>query len=369
MIRTQKNKRNCRKKFRLRTSYVFLTYPKCGMDLETILDQHRRAFDKMDTSPEIKNYIVAHELHKDGTDHRHCWYELTRDPDYFFQNLLDLTAFGETYSGNYQDQKFYSKCAKYVTKGEDYITSYSKDELELLILKDAKPVKLDWNVVSRELMAGRAVKDLLLIYPSLFMKLDQIEKNLFLYKKMTSVVNHIDTLENVWYWGETGAGKSRFVHDKHPDGFKKEKSEFWDGYAYEEYVYLEDVDDSWTCLESLKNWADHWKFKARIKHMGGIDIRPKVIIVTSNYTIEELYLKYFARHGLNKDYSLINAIERRFRQENILKPQNPDPLSVYPPGYFCSPSKSDLKDIDFDEIDRMLNIDSQKHIHDDNFFI
>jgi len=54
----------------------------------------------------------------------------------------------------------------------------------------------------------------------------------------------------------------------------------------------------------LKVWADHYPFTAETKG-GGTTIRPKRIIVTSNYSPAELF----------EDKVTLEAIERRFKVE------------------------------------------------------
>lgn len=111
-------------------------------------------------------------------------------------------------------------------------------------------------------------------------------------------------LQNEWIWGEPGVGKTRGVWEKYGcDGvYVKSLNKWWDGYEDREVVLLDDWDPSMKCLAFLlKAWADRYPFRAETKG-GSIMIRPKRIVVTSNYSIEQCF-----------DGPDVEAILRRFK--------------------------------------------------------
>lgn len=92
----------------------------------------------------------------------------------------------------------------------------------------------------------------------------------------------------IWLTGPAGSGKSLYARTTWPDAYLKPINKWWDGYAGEETVILEDWDHSNSAtLHNLKIWADAYQFPAEIKG-DTIKLRPKRIVVTSNFTIEEL---------------------------------------------------------------------------------
>jgi len=94
-----------------------------------------------------------------------------------------------------------------------------------------------------------------------------------------------------WIHGDTGTGKSYSVETTFPDCYKKSMDDlkWFDGYNDEDVVYLEDFDVyqiKWGGL--MKRLADRWPMQASIK--GSMKyIRPKIVIVTSNYTPEQIW--------------------------------------------------------------------------------
>lgn len=126
----------------------------------------------------------------------------------------------------------------------------------------------------------------------------------YIYRKYKAVEDRTE-LDNVWIWGPSGCGKSRYVRDTFPEGFyTKPMSKWWDGYDHEEVVLLDDFDPSHGKYLAyfLKIWADHYAFNAEVKG-GMLSIRPKKIIVTSQYPIDACF----------EDAEAISAITRRFR--------------------------------------------------------
>ena len=99
----------------------------------------------------------------------------------------------------------------------------------------------------------------------------------------------LDDLDHEWLWGESGSGKSYTARDRYPNAFLKSCNKWWDGYQAHEVVLIEDFDRKHDVLcHHLKIWADRYPFPAEVKG-SSIKIRPKKIVVTSNYHPQDIW--------------------------------------------------------------------------------
>ena len=121
-------------------------------------------------------------------------------------------------------------------------------------------------------------------------------------------------LINEWYYGEPGTGKTKKAWNENPKLYIKPLNKWWDGYNGEDVVLLDDWDPKHDVLVShLKQWADRYPFRAEMKG-SSIMARPKKIIVTSNYSIDECF----------QNPQDVDAIKRRFKIHKFSKLRNND---------------------------------------------
>lgn len=123
-------------------------------------------------------------------------------------------------------------------------------------------------------------------------KLDEVDSDIYLrYNRTLKEIRKdhmpglepLPVLDNEWVYGPTGTGKTRTALALHPGAYLKPANKWWDGYAGEEVVIIDDFDKYHKSLGyELKIWGDHNPFIAETKG-GAMKIRPRKIIITSNY--------------------------------------------------------------------------------------
>lgn len=134
-------------------------------------------------------------------------------------------------------------------------------------------------------------------------QIEEIDKEIYLkyFKSINEIArlaNHTairTTLVDVWVEGTSGCGKSRWAREfctKHnfPYYLKAAGNKWWDGYEGEPVVIIDDVSrQSLLDVDYFKTWTDHYPFNAEVK--GGMlrNIRPKMLIFTSNAKMSQIW--------------------------------------------------------------------------------
>jgi len=123
-------------------------------------------------------------------------------------------------------------------------------------------------------------------YPDIYFRYHS--KLLGLYRPERPII--LETLENEWWYGTTGTGKSKELWRLYPKHYQKSLNKWWCGYEYQDIVAIEEWSPKNDVTASfLKIWCDRYPFNAEIKGGTLQQIRPKKIIILSNYTIDECF--------------------------------------------------------------------------------
>nr|WAE43024.1 MAG: replication associated protein [Cressdnaviricota sp.] len=96
-----------------------------------------------------------------------------------------------------------------------------------------------------------------------------------------------------WWYGPPKCGKSAATFREYPGHLVKKCNKNFQNWHGQEVIVVQDVGHTeWKNMVSfLMEWTDMWPFQADIKYSGAF-IRPKKVICTSNFSLEELCDKY-----------------------------------------------------------------------------
>lgn len=142
--------------------------------------------------------------------------------------------------------------------------------------------------------------------PVLFVQRYNVWKSIY-RDSLGGVTESLAVLDNWWFYGPTGTFKSATARAENPSIFlvNPKKPWWWCNYKNEPVVLVEDVDPSHATDMAwfIKVVADHYPFDCEFK--GGMLnlVRPKRVIITSNWTIDQVF------GGSSNDTP---AIKRRF---------------------------------------------------------
>jgi len=227
-------------------------------------------------NPKIKYIIVGKEKGEQGTEHAQGFVIFHGNQRMSAVKKLMPRAHLEMARGSAE------QAADYCKKDGDY---REEGEMPMSKKRQGECEQERWKKIKELAQSGN---------------LEEIDPKIYVthYRTLTAIAKdhprkqeNLPELQNEWYWGTTGTGKSRKAREENPDAYIKNCNKWWDGYNDQDVVIIEDIDAGHECLgHHLKLWTDHYPFLAETKG-GSKMIRPKKIIFTSNYSIVSIFLK------------------------------------------------------------------------------
>jgi hypothetical protein len=113
----------------------------------------------------------------------------------------------------------------------------------------------------------------------------------------------------LWLEGKSNAGKTHLATTMFPGAYEKKANKWWCRYNDQEVVIINDVSpfQKKDITDHLKIWADKYPFPVETKGGGMQGLRPRKIVVTSQYTIDEVW----------EDAETREAMHRRFKERHV----------------------------------------------------
>jgi len=105
-------KKEMNNSFRLNARNLFLTYPKCTLELSEAFNQLKLKLSNLI----IEDYIISREFHADGTPHLHAYLKLNKPLNTYNPLYLDLSKEQEIFHGKYESAKKPNNVIEYILK-------------------------------------------------------------------------------------------------------------------------------------------------------------------------------------------------------------------------------------------------------------
>lgn len=219
-----------------------------------------------------------------------------------FENGKSMSAVSDIIPGHlsFVLNKFWN-VAEYCKKDGDYVERGTAPK------NPGKRERNDWDGYMDLIKSGRATELPDKIQITQFRNIQAIESK---YRKVDTTLDWTMS-PNEWIWGQAGTGKSTKARLENPDAYIKMNNQWWDGYAGEDSVLIEDITKDWSQFAShLLIWADRFSYRGATKG-STVMLRPKKIVVTSNFCIQALC----DQCSIPTDTML--ALQRRFREIRV----------------------------------------------------
>lgn len=251
-------------------------------------------------------YVVGKEVGESGTPHLQCFFSLKAKKRMAALKKIFPTAHLEVKS----KKSTMREAADYCKKDGDFF------EFGVLPEEGREKGLKVINDNYEETVALAKDGDILAINPEHLLKYyNTIKRIKHDFKKMPENLTWEEGHQpNIWIHGPTGTGKSWRAREMLGDGFytKIAANKWWDKYDGEDGVLIEDMDTSHSYMGGyMKIWSDKYAFSVEVKCSADL-IRPKIIIVTSNYSIEQVF----------PDPSIHKPLLRRFKVIHMAVPWN-----------------------------------------------
>lgn len=241
-------------------------------------EEHEHLAFELGSLDTVKYVVVGREVSDSGTHHLQGYV--------VFRNLQSLKQQMEIFSGAAhweQARGNHTQASDYCKKDGDF---YEHGELPREKGSGGGDAEIErWATARESAKAGN---------------FDDIPADIYIRHRSTLHAIHREEsqsseilqgpLPHLWWHGEAGVGKTRKAFEEYPGAYLKDpKERWWDGYKGQDVVIIDDFDKYQVSQSGdVKRWLDRYPFQAPVKG-GYIQIRPKLIIVTSNYHPNEIW--------------------------------------------------------------------------------
>lgn len=170
---------------------------------------------------------------------------------------------------------------QYVTKEESreqgpFYHGVSSGDIARIVNKSSSSTEKRLKSIREDLLNGKSELDVANEDFDLWVRYHRAFK---IYKTMVTTPRNWE-VKVIVLWGPTGTGKSRWAMERHPEGYWKQRSNWWDGYEGQETIIIDEF-YGWLPFDLLLRLCDRYPLLLETKG-GQVQCVCKTVIITSN---------------------------------------------------------------------------------------
>lgn len=249
-------------------------------------------------------YMCFGREHGQPTGNRHyqtfCHYSDPVAKEHVVADLLvifKVHAHVEPSNGTILENKIYCGFADYNKDGKHKPKNPTFTEFGV---EPKQGERNDINEAARLIYEGESMQTVALQCPTVMIK---YPRGLQVLKQFTNCQRRDPSTPTLVYWlyGKTGLGKSRTAWKAFPEAYSCPKSKWWDGYAGQKVVILDDLRSTTFPFDFLLNLLDRYPLQVEFKG-GVVEMVTKIFVITC----PKLPATLFSMATLREDLEQLN---------------------------------------------------------------
>jgi len=226
--------------------------------------------NKLWKNDKVKYLVYGLEIAKSGTEHIQGYAELVKQTR--FKAVKKL--FGEQ---THIEKRFGTakQAAQYCKKDGNFYE----------IGNISQPGKrTDMEAIRDKIKKKTPIIEIVERYPGQYIRYHKgIEKLNNLYNNIPRTIKP----KVIWIYGKSGTGKTKYIFEHHSDIYVKDETKWWDGYAQNEAILIDDFEGIWP-FRNLLRLLDRYPYQGEYKG-GYVHINSPYIYITSEFPPEHYY--------------------------------------------------------------------------------
>lgn len=298
-------------RFNMNAKGWFLTYPKCTLDKEELLEhlKNKRAG--------LQQAVVSREEHSDGTPHLHVYLYFEERVSIKNARYWDVEGFHP----NIQVAKSLKAVKDYIKKDGDILEFGIDYQEELSAIKDHR------RALGKRLMDGEALVDVMKDAPELMFGFKKIYEDVEFYKKVKAPLQQkcigfipntwgliLPVLESkhrhYWFWSDKpNKGKTTWlqnIKEKYPSMWYSWTEKYQNFVNDAQFILLDEYSTGHLTVTQLNMMCDG-TYAYPVKGSSGFQLPKSIVLVCGNRDPLEIYDSKF--HELIKARFIINCLD------------------------------------------------------------